>query len=880
GARERRDRRDHELRRQLRLDQFGQRPQQHGARPPRVDGRPDRRGPLERVHRPQPPAHGPSRRDGGVLRLRHQRLRRHQAARPRRDGHHRGQRPGRAPGDFPLPCQRDLLLADGRHAGLLGSGQQLPHQGHAHRDHGLGAQRRRRERAGELVQRRRGRLGGGAARISRPRPRRLRHLQQQQHGAGRQRREVDGHARDRDRDGLAGDRGQARPFGVDGDGDLDLRPDGNGLRGQHPGRRPAAPQREHHGRLRHQGAHRRGRRRRYGAAADQDAGELRVHAEARDALRPAAALSAGRLGASRPRFLERWKPAARRGGAQESESFRAGFPIHRHCSLQPMTYWKGGSSMRLSTPTVLCGCLLVLGVGCAKSDGGGDGQGGDGGSATGGSSGTGTGGSGSGTGGSTTTGGSTGNGGSSVATGGKTGTGGAKGGSTGSGGSTSTGGSTGTGGAPGTGGSASASCTITPTAMASTKIGTVGIVTFTTSLPSPTAAQIDFGPDTNYGLTAPVDLTQTNYRTLLLAMKPSKAYHYRISVTNASGTCAGGDNTIMTGPQPNGTLPTLTVTPTAASASLYKGFIVTGAYQASGGAPAYILDSDGSFVWWYDNGISDACGARMSYDAQYMWVASANVPDTSATDHVYRVSMDGLNYTDFTPAFAHHSHQVTPMPDGSVAFYTTGSNGCDDVKILPPNATPTSTATTLVNARTAHGGMGACHLNNIEYSPTDDALIFSDLDNSCLTKVDRKTGSTIWVLNGGSSANVMSTFTGDSYVGGEHGFQIISVMNGVNDILMFNNNTGHGSSQALEFTLDQGTKTSKKIFTYTPSPAINVMVLGDVQRLPNGNTIVDFGTGDQIQEVTSSGTVVQTIKSQVAFGFFEKRASLYGPSTK
>jgi hypothetical protein len=415
--------------------------------------------------------------------------------------------------------------------------------------------------------------------------------------------------------------------------------------------------------------------------------------------------------------------------------------------------------------------------------------------------------------------------------------------------------------------------------MTSTKIGTVGIVTFTTTLSNPTSAQIDFGLDTTYGLTAPVSLSAASYRTLLLGMKPSKMYHYRVSVTNASGTCTGGDNTIMTGAQPNGTLPTLTVT-TANASAVYKGFIVTGAYIQSGGAPAYILDSDGTPVWWYTAMNSDACGPRMSYDGQYMWIASANVPDSTNTDHVHRVTMDGLTDTDFSTAFAHHSHQVTPMPDGSVAFYTTGSNGCDDVKVLPPNATPSTAATLVVNAKTAHGGSGACHLNNIEYSPTDDALIFSDLDNSCLTKVDRKTGATIWVLNGGSPSGVMNTFTGDSYVGGEHGFHIISVMNGVNDILLFNNNSGHGSSQALEFTLDQGTKMSKKIFTYTPSPAINVMVLGDVQRLPNGNTIVDFGTGNYIHEVTSSGTVVQTIKSSGAFGFFEKRASLYGNSTK
>jgi hypothetical protein len=401
-------------------------------------------------------------------------------------------------------------------------------------------------------------------------------------------------------------------------------------------------------------------------------------------------------------------------------------------------------------------------------------------------------------------GGSTGQGGSSGAKGGSTGTGGAKGGSTGSGGSSS-GGSTGSGGSgsggssSGSGGSSSTSCTITPTASTSSKIGSVGIVTFTTTLSSPTSAKIDFGPDTTYGMTAPVDLTQSMYRTLLLGMKPAKTYHYQISVTNASGTCTGGDNTIMTGPTPNGVAPTGLSVTTQNAGSVYKGFIVTGSYVQSGGAPAYILDSDGTMVWWYNDG-SDACGPRMSYDGQYMWIASANVPDQSSGDHTHRVTMDGLTDTDFTTAFQHHSHQITPLPDGAIAFYATGSNGCDDIKIFPAGGTPTTAATTLVNAQKAHGGTGACHVNNIEYSPTDDALIFSDLDNSCLTKVDRKTGSTIWVLNGGSPSGVMNTFTsGDSYKGGEHGFHIISV----NDILIFNNNTGGtGGSQAIEFMLD------------------------------------------------------------------------------
>ena len=553
--------------------------------------------------------------------------------------------------------------------------------------------------------------------------------------------------------------------------------------------------------------------------------------------------------------------------------------------------------MRISTPAVLFGSLLTLGLGCAKSDGTG-GTGGDGGSsATGGSSGGSTGAGGdtggtTGSGGSTGTGGTTGKGGSTgsggtVATGGSTGTGGA-----GKGGSTGTGGTTGSGGSStGSGGSNSTSCTITPTASTSSKIGTVGIVTFTTTLSSPTAAQIDFGLDTSYGLTAPVTLSSTtSNRTLLLGMKQSKTYHYRVSVTNASGTCVGGDNTLMSGALPNG-LPAQTVTTNNASA-LYGGFLVTGQYAMTTGlAPAFIFDKDGAYVWAYQPSMSDACGATMSYDGQYMYINNANVPDSTVTlsAHLHKVSMDGLTDVDLSTPFAHLSHQVTPLPDGSVAFYATGSNGCDDIRIFPANGTASTTATTITNAKTAHGGTGGCHVNNIQYSPSDDTLVFSDLDNNCLTKIT-KTGTPVWILNGGVNG-ITDSFNSGAVIwkGGEHGFHILP--GDGSDLLIFNNNSkmpagsamgwgsasGDGSgSLAIEVKLNVSAKTTSQTWMYKANPGIVNDVLGDVQRLPNGNTMVNFADKGTIQEVDASGAVLQQITTQTNFGYIQKRATLYG----
>ncbi len=539
--------------------------------------------------------------------------------------------------------------------------------------------------------------------------------------------------------------------------------------------------------------------------------------------------------------------------------------------------------MRRNLPPLLyCCCLTfaLIAAGCASS-GSIDGTGGSNGSGTGGST-SGTGGSNN-TGGSGATGGSTGTGGSGTGgshTGGSTGTGGSV---SGTGGSSHTGGTTGTGGSsnggsPGTGGSGSGSCTVTLMGgTISPKIGTVGIVTFSTSLTKPTEGHIDFGLTTSYGMTAPVDFTQTNNQTFLLGMKANKMYHYNISVTDGSNTCTSGDQTIMTKPLPNAGLPTLTPT-TNNKAALWGGFLVIGSYQGST-YQSYILDADLDFVWWYSTG-TDGCGTRMSYDGKYMWMNNGDVGDPKGAS-VHRVTMDGQNDTDFSGPFKGMSHQIAPLPDGSIAFYSAGSNGCDDVKLFPANGTPSSTAMTVVNAKTAHGGSGMCHLNNIEYDGSDDTLVFSDLDNSCLTKVT-KTGTTVWVWSG---TGVTSTITGDLWTGGEHGFQIISPT----DYLIFNNNTGSNSgSVALELTLDATGKKSTKKWSYTASPAIKVMVLGDVQRMTTngpsgagmGNTIVDYGTGNTVQEVDANGTVLQQIKSQYPFGFMEKRATLYGKPTR
>ena len=194
------------------------------------------------------------------------------------------------------------------------------------------------------------------------------------------------------------------------------------------------------------------------------------------------------------------------------------------------------------------------------------------------------------------------------------------------------------------------------------------------------------------------------------------------------------------------------------------------------------------------------------------------------------------------------------LPDETIAFYASdgGPEGCDDIKERAPNGT----VRTIANSQRALGTTGICHVNNIQYSQLDDTLVFSDHIHCAVAKVKRSDGATVWILN-----NATKTFTGDTWLGSQHGIHIL----GIDDFLIFNNNTrmipgstepggtGDGSG-ALEIKLDLNAKTVTKIWSYKAmGTRYQTDVMGDVQRLPNGNIVIAFGGKGIIQEITPPG---------------------------
>jgi hypothetical protein len=475
---------------------------------------------------------------------------------------------------------------------------------------------------------------------------------------------------------------------------------------------------------------------------------------------------------------------------------------------------------------------------------------------------------------------------------------GATGGSN-AGGSGATGGSSGSAATGGSGGSNAGGSSgsngddlFTVNVSVSTKIPTVGIATWSITKPID-SAYIEFGRDQNaFEYKAPVDLSVTDYRTLLLGMKAAKQYYARITASGSGQTYVSKTYPLMTGYLPNG-LPTFTVTDHDASA-LYAGggFTVNctglttggiGGPTPTGPAPggtggatqsyAFIFDKDGEQVWAYeltDTPVAGCSRARMSLDGKYLWAANFN--NASTMGAVMRVSMDGLDDPK-NIAIRARNHDLAFLPNGHLLYweqqngggYTNGKEGPDTIREMDPD---TMTVTDVYDemrdfADQINASQGS-HTNQVNYIPELQAISFSMRHTSTIGLISYP-GSELLAVFGGP----ITTFSNMDWTI-QHGHDVHK-----DHLWVFNNQATNGSSAVLGFTYDVTSKTATPTLDY--NSGVTSGAFGDVKEQPNGNLYVTYSTAGVFHEITQTGTLLREVKTTASCGYSEHRATLYGP---
>jgi hypothetical protein len=141
------------------------------------------------------------------------------------------------------------------------------------------------------------------------------------------------------------------------------------------------------------------------------------------------------------------------------------------------------------------------------------------------------------------------------------------------------------------------------------------------------------------------------------------------------------------------------------------------------------------------------------------------------------------------------------------------------------------------------------HPNGLEVD-TDGNILLSSRHLDEITKISRSTGEIIWRLGG---KNNQFTFVNDT-IGFSHQHSIRRIANG--NVILFDNGNFHTvkNSRAIEYRLDEQNKTATLVWQYRHTPNLYSSAMGSVQRLPNGNTLIGWGSLPRVTEVDSAGT--------------------------
>ncbi len=561
--------------------------------------------------------------------------------------------------------------------------------------------------------------------------------------------------------------------------------------------------------------------------------------------------------------------------------------------------------MRLGfTVTVAAGLFAV--AGCAPSGNSGTGSGGATGAGTGGmttpgsgggtstgsggSSTTGSGGATATTGGAsgTATGGSTSNSGGASASGGQTGSGGRGGAATGTGGGTASGGRGGTtagtgGAATGTGGGAmggagagdsyvaNVSVTVHP------QINTVLVVTWMQMTQS-TETWLEFSFEAGNVMTSRHQPGATGmHRDVVLGVPGAVNVTLRIMNSQGATTVATKDYTGMTKAVPSG-MPVGTVMNYDATLASPDRWLLGAVEDSEGGGDVdyyratawlFVMDRKGRVVWYWADPASNATSGfvRQARDGDYIIVDKRSFSGGGSTG-VVKMSLDRQYFEQVTvPGL---SDCIDTTTDGSLLY---------DVDGELRERNKAGTVRNIWNCHTVFGAQFNCYTNTVTWNQKEDTVFMSFPEPRMIVEINRATGMLVAQFGAGTGAWTFAPPLTTPPTAWSFGFQHFPNLTAAGTLLVSSHMPGFEATNKptanqhafIEFTLDRTAKKLTEKWRYTDGPEWP-HAKGMAIRLANGNTLVNYGTGGVIRELTADKKTVFYVKFDTPTGsdFYNK----------
>ena len=163
------------------------------------------------------------------------------------------------------------------------------------------------------------------------------------------------------------------------------------------------------------------------------------------------------------------------------------------------------------------------------------------------------------------------------------------------------------------------------------------------------------------------------------------------------------------------------------------------------------------------------------------------------------------------------------------------------------------------------------HGNSIHID-LDSNILVSNRRSSEVIKINRNNGEVIWIFGG---PNNEFSITNDAYNGFSRQHDVRRIENG--NILLFDNGNDHDPpiSRAVEYEIDESEKTANLVWDFSHPEGYVGLAMGSVQRLPNNNTLINWGRllnqGAVITEVNYDKDIVFEMQYPYPFYCYKVR---------
>ena len=254
----------------------------------------------------------------------------------------------------------------------------------------------------------------------------------------------------------------------------------------------------------------------------------------------------------------------------------------------------------------------------------------------------------------------------------------------------------------------------------------------------------------------------------------------------------------------------------------------------------FVMDREGRYVWWRKFVDRRTNFPQVGATGTYIAVdATALDIDDSA---LHRMTLDG------------ESEEIVPLP-GFVWSFTEGPDGTlfydADHDLYGPvlmERAPDGTTRIVWECATAYGP--ACATNTVKYDPARDAILWSMYDLGTVVEIDRASGTVLrqWGTRPGSwSFDPPDVAFLDQHWPNYTPDGTLLVSTHLPDVPY--------EQRAFEFEVDDATQTLRLVWSYGEGVDEYAFYSGDAHRVSNGNTLVNYGTGGALREVTPDGEI-------------------------